>query len=69
MGAGPRSGRLVEVDSGHHRTGVVPEEAGAVAAAAERAGLDVLGRSPSRATATPLAAAESLRAAGSSPAC
>ncbi|WP_182523334.1 alanine racemase [Nocardioides dongkuii] len=34
---------LVEVDSGHHRTGVPPDEAGAVAAAAERAGLPVRG--------------------------
>lgn len=34
---------LVEVDSGQHRTGVVPESAGEVAAAARDAGLDVIG--------------------------
>lgn len=34
---------LVEVDSGHHRTGVAPVDVPAVAAAAERAGLDVRG--------------------------
>jgi D-serine deaminase-like pyridoxal phosphate-dependent protein len=34
---------LVEVDSGHHRTGVVPSRAGEVAAAAARAGLGVRG--------------------------
>ena len=34
---------LVEVDSGHHRSGVAPDDAGAVAEAAQRAGLDVLG--------------------------
>jgi D-serine deaminase-like pyridoxal phosphate-dependent protein len=34
---------LVEVDSGHHRTGVPPEAAGAVALAAARAGLTVRG--------------------------
>lgn len=34
---------LVEVDSGHHRTGTVPEEAGEVAAAAARVGLPVRG--------------------------
>jgi D-serine deaminase-like pyridoxal phosphate-dependent protein len=34
---------LVEVDSGHHRTGVAPEQAGAVAAAAGAAGLAVVG--------------------------
>lgn len=34
---------IVEVDSGHHRSGVLPEEAGAVAAAAQRAGLRVGG--------------------------
>lgn len=34
---------LVEVDSGHHRTGVNPERAGEVAAAAARAGLRVHG--------------------------
>lgn len=34
---------LVEVDSGHHRSGVLPEEAGLVAAAARDAGLIVTG--------------------------
>ncbi|WP_328829863.1 alanine racemase [Nocardioides acrostichi] len=34
---------LVEVDSGHHRTGVAPEQAGVVARAAQRAGLPVRG--------------------------
>lgn len=34
---------LVEVDSGHRRTGVAPDGAGVVAAAAERAGLRVRG--------------------------
>ena len=34
---------LVEVDSGHHRTGVPPEEAGEVALAAQRVGLPVRG--------------------------
>lgn len=34
---------LVEVDSGHHRSGVVPEAAGAVAVAADKAGLTVRG--------------------------
>ncbi|WP_414731620.1 alanine racemase [Williamsia sp.] len=39
----PGSSVLVEVDSGHHRTGVVPELAGEVGAAAVGAGLQVLG--------------------------
>ncbi len=34
---------LVEVDSGHHRSGVHPHEAGTLAAIAARAGLDVRG--------------------------
>ncbi|NHC23150.1 D-TA family PLP-dependent enzyme [Nocardioides sp. IC4_145] len=34
---------LVEVDSGQHRTGVAPQEAGAVATTAARAGLEVRG--------------------------
>ncbi|CAN5213855.1 D-TA family PLP-dependent enzyme [soil metagenome] len=34
---------LVEVDSGHHRSGVSPDDAGSVAAAARDAGLDVAG--------------------------
>lgn len=41
--AGPGIRVLVEVDSGHHRTGVTPQRAGEVAAAASTAGLDVLG--------------------------
>ncbi len=34
---------LIEVDSGHHRSGVRPEDAGAVAVAAQRAGMRVGG--------------------------
>ena len=34
---------LVEVDSGHHRSGVSPADAGDVAVAAARAGLAVVG--------------------------
>ncbi|GIE90074.1 alanine racemase [Actinoplanes regularis] len=34
---------LIEVDSGHHRSGVAPEAAGGVAVAAQRAGLSVRG--------------------------
>jgi D-serine deaminase-like pyridoxal phosphate-dependent protein len=34
---------LVEVDSGHHRSGVLPDQAAAVATAAARAGLEVAG--------------------------
>ncbi|WP_222264436.1 alanine racemase [Modestobacter marinus] len=34
---------LVEVDAGHHRSGVAPGEAGTVAVAAAEAGLDVVG--------------------------
>jgi D-serine deaminase-like pyridoxal phosphate-dependent protein len=34
---------LVEVDSGHHRSGVLPSDAGEVAECATRAGLDVRG--------------------------
>ena len=34
---------LIELDSGHHRTGVAPAEAAVVATAAERAGLRVVG--------------------------
>jgi D-serine deaminase-like pyridoxal phosphate-dependent protein len=40
---GPRVRALVEVDSGHHRSGVQPHEAGALAESAARAGLDVRG--------------------------
>ncbi|KLL96776.1 hypothetical protein NJ76_05120 [Rhodococcus sp. IITR03] len=74
-------GVLVEIDS-EHRTGVLPEQAGAVASAAREAGLDVRGvftfpghsyapdapRSAAREEADALAAAaESLRAAGIEP--
>ncbi|MBS9375259.1 D-TA family PLP-dependent enzyme [Rhodococcus sp. B50] len=41
--AGTAIGVLVEIDSGHHRTGVRPEQAGTVAKAARSAGLDVRG--------------------------
>lgn len=41
--AGTSAQVVVEVDSGHHRTGVRAAEAGRVAAAAERAGLSVAG--------------------------
>lgn len=34
---------VIEIDSGHHRSGVLPAEAGGVAAAAAAAGLDVAG--------------------------
>jgi D-serine deaminase-like pyridoxal phosphate-dependent protein len=39
----PGSRALVEVDSGHHRSGVRPVDAGALAESASRAGLEVLG--------------------------
>lgn len=39
---------LVEVDSGHHRSGVAPDAAGALAGRAVAAGLEVVGRSRSR---------------------
>ncbi len=39
----PGAAVLVEVDTGHHRTGVPPEEAGGLAEAAARSGLDVRG--------------------------
>jgi D-serine deaminase-like pyridoxal phosphate-dependent protein len=41
--AGTEAEVVVEVDSGHHRTGVAPERAGQVAAAARRHGLGVAG--------------------------
>jgi D-serine deaminase-like pyridoxal phosphate-dependent protein len=41
--AGPGLEVLVEIDSGHHRTGVAPDGAAAVAVAADRAGLVVRG--------------------------
>ena len=41
--AGSEAEVVVEVDSGHHRTGVAPERAGEVAAAARRCGLGVAG--------------------------
>jgi len=34
---------MVEIDSGHHRSGVAPDQAGVVAAAADRAGVPVAG--------------------------
>jgi D-serine deaminase-like pyridoxal phosphate-dependent protein len=34
---------LVEVDSGHHRSGVRPDDAGVIAVAAQQAGLNVVG--------------------------
>lgn len=40
---GEGAGALIEVDSGHHRSGVHPHEAGTLAATAARAGLDVRG--------------------------
>ncbi len=46
LGAALRGERVevvIEVDSGHHRSGVNPDDAGSVAAAAERAGLRVGG--------------------------
>jgi D-serine deaminase-like pyridoxal phosphate-dependent protein len=73
---------LVEVDSGHHRSGVHPQEAGAVAESAARTGLDVRGvftfpghsyepGRPGRAATDEARAlgeaAESLRAAGIEP--
>ncbi len=39
----PGATALVEVDSGHHRSGVRPQEAGELAECATRAGLDVRG--------------------------
>ncbi len=53
--AGTEAEVVVEVDSGQHRTGVAPEGAGQVAAAARRFGLGVAGCSHSRAIATGLA--------------
>ena len=47
---------LVEVDSGHHRTGVLPEAAGAVAARPPAPAWTSAASSPSPATATPPAA-------------
>lgn len=41
VGTGVRG--VVEVDSGHHRSGVAPEQAGLLAALAAEAGLDVAG--------------------------
>jgi D-serine deaminase-like pyridoxal phosphate-dependent protein len=43
---GMRAGRLgvlIEIDSGHHRSGVRPQDAGALAVAVQDAGLDVAG--------------------------
>ncbi len=70
---------LVEIDSGHHRTGVAPGQAGEVALAAARAGLTVAGvftfpghsyapgareKAAAQEAAALSAAAESLRGAG-----
>jgi D-serine deaminase-like pyridoxal phosphate-dependent protein len=41
--AGVTAQVMVEVDSGHHRSGAAPDRAGAVAASADRAGLQVAG--------------------------
>src|SRR5690554_5203664 len=41
--AGTSAQAMVEIDSGHHRSGAAPDEAATVAAAAERAGLSVAG--------------------------
>jgi D-serine deaminase-like pyridoxal phosphate-dependent protein len=41
--AGTEAEVMIEIDSGHHRTGVPPERADEVAAAAQRAGLSVAG--------------------------
>ncbi len=75
-------GVLVEVDSGHHRSGCRPEEAGAVAGTAQRAGLEVHGvftfpghsYSPDRTTSAAKdeaaalgTAADAMRAAGIEP--
>ena len=46
LGAAVRGTRVevvVEIDSGHHRSGVTPDLAGEVAEAAEQAGLEVVG--------------------------
>jgi D-serine deaminase-like pyridoxal phosphate-dependent protein len=40
---GHRVSALVEIDSGHHRSGVQPGDAGSLAQTADRAGLDVRG--------------------------
>ena len=73
---------LVEIDSGHHRTGVAPDRAGSVAVAAEGAGLQVAGvftfpghsyaphereRAATDEVAALLAAAVAVRAAGIEP--
>jgi D-serine deaminase-like pyridoxal phosphate-dependent protein len=41
--AGSGAQAVVEIDSGHHRSGAAPDEAATVAAAAQRAGLSVAG--------------------------
>src|SRR5690554_410205 len=41
--AGSRAQVMVEIDSGHHRSGVAPDQAGVVAAGADRAGVPVAG--------------------------
>lgn len=79
---GERVGALVEIDCGHHRSGVAPQDAGTLAGIAARAGLDVRGvftfpghsytpDQPGRAAADEaqalVEAAESLRVAGIEP--
>jgi D-serine deaminase-like pyridoxal phosphate-dependent protein len=67
-------GVLVEVDSGHHRTGVPPTDAGALAATATRLGLDVRGvftfpghsYAPDRSAGAAVEEAEALRVAADS---
>lgn len=41
--AGSTAQVMVEIDSGHHRSGVAPDQAGVVATSADRAGLEVAG--------------------------
>lgn len=43
LGAAGTLAAMIEVDSGHHRSGVQPRDAGALAAAAQDAGLDIAG--------------------------
>jgi D-serine deaminase-like pyridoxal phosphate-dependent protein len=79
---GHRVGALVEIDSGHHRSGVQPHDAGSLAQTADRAGLDVrgvftfpghsyapdqVGRAAVDEAQSLTEAAESLRAAGIEP--
>jgi D-serine deaminase-like pyridoxal phosphate-dependent protein len=43
LAASGRLGAMIEIDSGHHRSGVAPDAAGALAAAVQDAGLDIAG--------------------------